>query len=109
MACVFCKIVNKEIPSSLVYEDDKTIAFKDINPRAESNFLIVPKKHIESVSYLGEKDKSLAGELMLATKEVAKKNNCQSYKLLVNVGREAGQTVEHLHIHFLAGGIKEIP
>ena len=103
MDCIFCKIIKGEIPSSKVFEDEKMVAFNDINPKARVHILIVPKKHIESVKQLEENDKELAGELFLVAKKIAEENNLQGYKLVVNVGREGGQLVDHLHVHLLSG------
>ncbi len=107
MDCVFCKIIKKDLPSEILYENDKVVVFKDINPRADFHFLIVPKKHIVSVNELKEEEKELVGELFLTAKEVARKYNLKGYKLLVNVGREGGQIIDHLHLHLLSGKIKE--
>jgi histidine triad (HIT) family protein len=105
MDCIFCKIAKGEIPSTKVFEDDKIIAFDDINPKAKVHILIVPKKHIESVKNLDESDKELVGELIFAAKNTAKEKNLGGYKLVFNVGRDGGQTVDHLHLHLLSGDI----
>ena len=99
--CIFCKIVNKEAPANIVFEDEKIIAFYDIKPSAPVHILIVPKKHIKSVKEITEEDKCLIGELVLTAKKVAEKKELNHYNLRVNVGREAGQIVDHLHIHLL--------
>lgn len=101
--CIFCNIVKGEIPSSKVLETDSLIAFNDINPKAKVHILIVPKKHIESVKHLEKNDKSLVGELILAAQEIAKERNLSGYKLVINVGRDGGQLVDHLHLHLLSG------
>jgi len=103
MNCIFCKIINKEISSDIVYEDDSIIAIKDINPKAPVHFLIIPKKHIPSVNYLGVEDKTLMGEIILTAKKIAKEKELKGYKLIINVGREAGQLIDHLHLHLLSG------
>lgn len=100
--CLFCKIINKEAPSEIVYEDDKVIAFKDINPKAPIHLLIVPKKHIPSVDHLEIEDKTLMGELILAAQKIAREKNLKGYRLQINVGRPAGQIIDHLHLHLLA-------
>lgn len=102
MDCIFCKIISGEIPSEKILEDENLIAFKDINPKARVHILIVPKKHIESVNHLEEIDKDLVGEIFLAAQKIAKEQNLAGYKLVVNVGKEGGQIVEHLHIHLLS-------
>jgi len=100
--CIFCKIVKGEIPSTKVFENENLIAFNDINPKAKVHILIIPKKHIESVKYLEKVDKELIGELILTAKDIAKDKNLEGYKLVVNVGREGGQLVDHLHLHLLS-------
>lgn len=100
--CIFCKIINGEIPASKVFENERLVAFNDINPKARVHILIVPKKHIESVKHLEEIDKELVGEMFLAAQKIAKDNNLEGYKLVVNVGREGGQLVDHLHLHLLS-------
>ncbi len=103
MDCIFCKIINKEKPSDFVYENDKLIVIKDINPKAPIHLLIIPKKHIHSVNHFEEGDKELIGEMILCAKKIAKEKNLAGYKLLINVGREAGQIVDHIHMHLLSG------
>ena len=100
--CLFCKIANKEIPSEIVYEDDKVIAFKDANPQAPVHLLIIPKKHIPSVDHIEIEDKSLMGELILTAQKIAKEKNLKGYKLQINVGRAGGQLIDHLHLHLLS-------
>lgn len=103
--CIFCKIVNGEIPSTKVFENEKVIAFNDINPKAKVHILIIPKKHIESVKTLEEADKELIGELFLAAKKIANDIGLHGYKVVANVGREGGQLVDHLHLHLLSGEV----
>jgi len=100
--CIFCKIAKGEIPSAKVFENDKLVSFNDINPKAKTHILIVPKKHIESVKHLEDADKELIGELFLVAKKIAEEKNLQGYKLVINVGREGGQLVDHLHLHLLS-------
>jgi len=102
MDCLFCKIIKKELPSEIVYEDDNILAFKDINPRAPVHFLIVPKKHIPSVDHVEFQDKELMGDLILAAQKIAKEKKLRGYRLQINVGRSAGQIVDHLHLHLLS-------
>lgn len=102
--CIFCKIINKETPKEaedIFYEDDKIIAFYDINPVAPIHILIVPKEHIISVAHLKDQDKELMGELILVAKKIAEDKNLKGYKLIINVGREGGQTIDHVHLHLL--------
>ncbi len=105
ISCLFCKIANKETPADIVYEDDKFLAFKDINPQAPVHILVIPKKHIPSVDHLEVQDKELMGEMFLVAQKVAreKKLSPNGYRLVLNVGKEAGQTVNHLHLHILGG------
>ena len=105
MECIFCKIVNKELPSKIIYQDEKTLAFKDIKPKAPIHFLIIPRKHIPSVDYLKKEDRELIGELLLVARKLAKEYEVSQtgYRLIFNVGKDAGQTVDHLHLHLLGG------
>jgi histidine triad (HIT) family protein len=95
--------------SDIVYENDNIVAFKDIHPKAPFHILIVPKKHIESVIKLEDIDKELIGELILTAKKIAKDCNLKGYKLVINVGREGGQIIDHLHLHLLGGRPTEMP
>ena len=105
--CIFCKIVNGEIPAKIVYKNEGYVAFEDLRPEAPVHVLVIPKRHVDSVNELGEADKELAGGLMLAAKQVAQKLGIEkAYRLRVYEGREAGQTVFHLHMHVLGGGVK---
>lgn len=101
--CLFCKIINNKISAEIVYNDEKIIAFKDINPKAPVHFLIVPKKHIVSIKYLKVEDKDLIGELFLVLKKLAQKKKLKGYKAVFNVGKEGGQLIDHLHLHLLGG------
>lgn len=100
--CIFCKIAKKEAEAKIEYEDDDFIVFHDIHPKAPLHLLLVPKKHIESIDHLEIHDKELMGELLLLAKKVAKQKGLNGYKLGINVGREGGQDVDHLHVHLLA-------
>jgi len=103
MNCLFCKIANKTAAAEIVYEDEKIIAFKDIHPKAPFHLLIVPKKHIPSVDHLESKDQKLMGELFLVAQKIARGKKLKGYKLIINVGRPAGQLIDHLHLHLLSG------
>ena len=103
MDCIFCKIISKEIPSANVFENENLVAFNDINPKAKVHILIVPKKHIESIKHLEKIDGQLVGEMFLVAQQIAKEKNLEGYKLVINVGREGGQLVDHLHLHLLSG------
>ena len=103
--CIFCKIVRKEIPSEIVYEDEKVIAFKDINPQAPYHILVIPKEHYSTLLELKEKDKELIGHIFLVINKIAKDLGFaeRGFRVVVNCKEEAGQTVFHIHFHILAG------
>jgi len=101
--CIFCKIINGDFGTEFVYENKYAVVFKDINPKAETHLLVVPRLHVESLNELDDKD--ILGEFMLTVKAVTKELGIKSYKTLINTGKEAGQEVFHLHIHILAGRI----
>ncbi len=105
MDCIFCKIIKKEIPSVIVYEDDDVLAFKDARPIAPVHILIIPKKHMGSVNDLIDKDVKLAGKMILAAKKIAEDFNIsvKGYKLLFRVGEWGGQEVPHIHLHLIGG------
>ena len=105
MKCLFCQIINKEIPADILYEDEKFIVFKSIKPVAPIHLLIVPRKHIISIQHLKLEDKELIGECLLLAKELAKKQGIaeNGYKLAFNVGRGGGQIIDHIHLHLIAG------
>ncbi len=103
--CIFCKIIKGEIPSTKVFENENLFAINDINPKAKIHILIIPKEHIESVKHLQDGHKNLIGEMFLAAQKIAKEKNLEGYKLVINVGREGGQLVDHLHLHLLGGDV----
>lgn len=107
--CLFCKIVNREIPSEFLYEDDTYVVFRDINPAAPVHLLLVPKKHIRSINDLTVDDQSIVGGIFAVAKEMAKKQgvNESGYKLLFNVEKGGGQEIFHLHLHLLGGWDKK--
>lgn len=98
--CIFCKILNKEIPSKFVYEDENCFAINDINPKANKHILVIPKEHVESLNEV--EDFNLMKNLFAAIKKITAQENIKSFKTLINTGGEAGQEVFHLHIHILA-------
>tara|TARA_B100000900_G_C20340883_1_gene618145 strand:- start:296 stop:640 length:345 start_codon:yes stop_codon:yes gene_type:complete len=101
---IFEKIIDRELPSKIVYEDDKCIAIEDISPKAPIHILIIPKKPIKMLSKASAADQDLLGHLMMVTKHISEELNVQdAFNILINNGAEAGQTVFHLHIHLLAG------
>jgi histidine triad (HIT) family protein len=103
--CLFCQIVNKEIQSEIVAENEKIVAFKDINPAAPIHVLIVPKKHISSIAALERDDLPLISEMIWFAKELAQKLGIaqSGYKLMFNSGKDAGQMIDHLHLHLIGG------
>lgn len=103
MDCVFCKIINKEIPTDFIYEDDEIVIFNDINPAAPVHCLIVPKKHIQSIMHLEGNHKGIISKIIFAAKKTGEQKNLKGYKLVFNVGREGGQVIDHLHLHLLGG------
>ncbi len=102
--CIFCKIINKEIPSDFLFENGDVVAFKDIHPKAKTHILIVPKKHIETIKDLkeDEADEVLVGKMVLVAQDIAKGLKLDGYQLLFNVGRSAGQEVMHIHLHLMS-------
>ncbi|HMS01280.1 MAG TPA: histidine triad nucleotide-binding protein [Anaerolineales bacterium] len=104
-SCLFCKIISGEIPGTIVYRDEQTTAFRDINPVAPTHILIVPNRHIESVATLEEADESLMGHLFTVARGLAEKEgiNKSGYRLIANTGSDGGQTVFHLHVHLIGG------
>jgi histidine triad (HIT) family protein len=103
MSTIFKKIIDREIPATIVYEDDRALAFRDIAPQAPVHILVVPKKEIAKVADLTEADRELAGHLLLVAAKVAAQEKLQDYRLVVNNGSGAGQAVFHLHVHILGG------
>ena len=103
--CIFCKIVNGEIPTEFLYEDDILVVFRDINPHAPVHILIVPKKHIRSINDLTENDNKIISHMIIVGKDIAQKEsvNSSGYKLLFNVERGGGQVIFHLHLHLIGG------
>lgn len=103
--CIFCKIAKKEIPSSVVYEDDHLMAFNDIKPAAPVHVLIVPKEHIESIDHLQDNHDAIISKLIFTAKNIANEKGLKGYKLTFNVGRDGGQVIDHLHLHLLGGWV----
>ncbi|MBI2874742.1 MAG: histidine triad nucleotide-binding protein [Firmicutes bacterium] len=103
--CIFCRIVSGEIPSQKIYEDDRVIAFKDINPRAPVHLLVVPRKHLASVLELGPEDSDLGGHVLHVLGQLARQEDLagRGFRIVSNCGQEGGQTVDHLHFHLLGG------
>ncbi len=103
--CIFCKIVNGEIPTEFLYEDDNMVVFKDINPHAPVHILIVPRRHIRSINDLTENNREIISRMIMIGKDIAQKEsiNSSGYKLLFNVERGGGQVIFHLHLHLIGG------
>lgn len=101
--CLFCKIVAGEIPSAKVYEDAVCYAFKDIAPQAPTHFLVIPKTHIGSVSEIGTGNSAVVAHIFEVIAELAGEMNLESYRVVSNIGEQAGQSVPHLHFHVLSG------
>jgi histidine triad (HIT) family protein len=103
--CLFCKIIDGAIPASLVYEDDRVIAFNDINPQAATHVLVVPKRHIATLNDIGTEDDRLVGELVRRAAAIAKERGLSAggFRTVFNTNRDAGQTVFHIHLHLLGG------
>ena len=99
---IFSKIINKEIPCKIIYEDKLCIAFDDIAAQAPVHYLVIPKKPIASLLSADDTDKNLLGHLLLVGQKIAKQKNINNWRTVINTGEEAGQTVFHLHLHFLA-------
>lgn len=107
---IFTKIINKEIPADIVYEDDLCLAFRDIQPQAPVHVLLIPKQQIENVDALTDTDHAIAGHLLLKVHEVAKLLGLENgYRIVANCGKDGGQSVDHLHIHILGGRALQWP
>jgi histidine triad (HIT) family protein len=104
MGCLFCKIVAREIPSQIIFEDDHTLAFRDVRPVAPTHALVIPKKHVVAISDTTDEDTLMLGQLMSAARKVAQQENLASgFRLVINDGPNAGQSVSHVHVHLLGG------
>ena len=103
--CLFCRIIRREIPASIVYEDDQVLAFNDINPQAPLHALVVPKRHIHSLNALSAQDDALVGEVVRRAAAIARDKGYgdRGFRTVFNTNAEAGQTVFHIHLHLLAG------
>ena len=104
--CIFCKIVRGEIPATTVYQDDQVVAFRDINPAAPTHILVIPREHIGSAAEVDASNAALAGYLVQVAAQIAKQEKLVDgggYRLVTNIGADAGQSVPHLHFHILGG------
>ncbi len=105
MDCIFCQIVAGKLPSEIVYQDEEVIAFRDINPQAPVHLIIIPKRHIPSLTHLSEEDLPLMGHMVNIANQLAKREGIAEggYRLVINCGEQGGQLVPHLHMHLLGG------
>lgn len=103
--CIFCGIADGGVPAQRVYEDDHVVAFRDLNPQAPTHVLVIPRRHIASIDEVSPGDEEMIGRVFAAAKAVARAEGvaAQGYRLVTNVGDDAGQTVGHLHVHVLGG------
>lgn len=103
--CIFCKIAQGEIPSDIIYEDEKVIAFNDIDPQSPVHFLVIPKEHISSIKEINEENTSIIDHVILVINKIAKEKGLdkKGYRIVNNCGEYGGQSVEHLHFHVLGG------
>jgi len=103
--CVFCRILEGEIPATILHQDDKIIALRDIKPQAPTHILIIPKEHIPSLTELGDRQRDMVAHMIYTANELARREGLaeRGYRLVVNCGREGGQQVPHLHLHLLGG------
>lgn len=104
-SCIFCKIANKEVKATTLYQDDEVTAFRDTHPVAPTHILIIPNKHIESLNELLDEDKALIGQMFMVARQIAAKEGIHEggYRVIVNTGPDGGQTVFHLHLHLIGG------
>ncbi|HUE74098.1 MAG TPA: histidine triad nucleotide-binding protein [Pirellulaceae bacterium] len=101
---IFQRIIDKEVPAKIVYEDDLCLAFHDVNPQAPVHVLVIPKRPVRSVAELAEADQSLAGHLLLVCRQIAADLKLdRGYRIVANIGPDGGQSVDHLHLHILGG------
>jgi len=99
--CIFCKIAQKQIPSGIVFEDEDILAFKDLNPKAPTHILVIPKSHYDTLNEL--EDEILMGKLLSAVKKITKQLGITDYRTVLNTGKGSGQEVFHMHFHILSG------
>jgi len=108
--CMFCGIVQGQLPSTIVWEDDRIVAFRDINPQAPTHILIIPKQHIDSLDAATPNDLHVLGHLLISAQRIARDERLDSgHRLILNTGKDARQTVSHLHLHLLGGRRLEWP
>jgi histidine triad (HIT) family protein len=105
MECLFCRIVKREIPATIVFENERILAFRDISPQAPAHILIIPKRHIAGLNDITAQDNELLGEMQNVARELAEREKIskEGYRVVINCGANAGQAVAHLHLHLLGG------
>ena len=103
MDCLFCKIISGDVPCEKVYEDENYFAFNDINPQAPFHILVIPKKHIDKISKMNKNDNELVGGLFWVASKICRDKSLSDYRLVINNGAGAGQTVFHIHLHIMGG------
>ena len=105
MDCIFCKIINGEIPSEIVYEDEEILAFKDIAPKAPVHIIVIPKKHIGKITEMEKEDEAVIGKIYSAINKIAEKQGIaeKGFRVIINCGEDGGQEVNHVHFHLLGG------
>jgi len=107
---IFKRIIDGEIPADIVYEDEQCLAFRDISPQAPVHILVIPRKEIPSIDHLSDEDEQLVGHIYLVIKQIAAGEGLENgYRVIVNCGKEGGQTVDHLHFHLLGGRAMQWP
>lgn len=100
--CIFCKIISGQIPSQFLYEDENCVIFKDINPKAKTHLLVVPKKHVPTIAEMKDEDVKIVDHMIVCAKNIAKKMGLSGYQLMFNVGKSGGQEVFHIHMHLMS-------
>ncbi|WP_163577566.1 histidine triad nucleotide-binding protein [Halomonas faecis] len=105
MDCLFCKIINRDIPADIVFEDDEVLAFNDINPQAPTHILIIPKRHIATLNDIADEDRALVGRLPQVAAQLAREKGFadDGYRVVMNCNEQGGQTVYHIHMHLMGG------
>ncbi len=103
--CIFCKIANKELASDIVYEDEQAVAFRDINPQAPVHVLVIPRKHVAGIKSATADDEAIVGHCVLLARSIAQQEGLaeRGYRIVINSGADAGESVPHLHVHVLGG------
>ena len=110
MNCLFCRIIQTEIPVKILYEDDQVMAFNDISPQAPIHFLLIPKRHIASLIELNATHQALAGHMLITAQRLAQQQGCDNgFRLVINCGDDGGQTVDHIHMHVLGKRVLQWP